>query len=59
MPKTKMDERDRSKWADGERHEATYLAMRCGISLEQAKKLIGENCHGREALDNLANSLKR
>ena len=40
--KTKMDERDRNKWADGEKHEATYLAMRCAISLEQAKELIGK-----------------
>ena len=55
----KKPRRETSKWADGERYEATYLAMRCGISLEQAKELIGKNGHGREALDKLANSLKR
>lgn len=57
--KSKTDNRDRSRVAGGEPYEVEYFAGKHGISMEQARELIGRIGNDRAKLDEAAANLSR
>ncbi len=55
--KTKMDQRDRSRVAEGEDYEVRHFAERHGISMDKTRELIQKHGNDREKLDREASRL--
>ena len=56
---TTRQEKGTTPWAAVEDFEVAYLANRCGISKDEAKKLIKKHGNNLATLEKIAESLKR